>query len=68
VGAELFSSEVFGMPLFYVVYRLEEEMFMPIYFHGALWYVDGVLWVRDVVSCGDRWALCGFCCVEWGAR
>ena len=56
------------MPLVNVVDRLAEEMFMPIYFHGVQWCVGGVLWVRDVVTCGGSWVLWGFCCVDWGAR
>jgi hypothetical protein len=35
VGAKLFSSEVFGTPLVYVVDRLAEEMFVLIHFHGV---------------------------------
>ena len=49
VGAELFSGEVFDMPLVCVIERLAEEMFVPIYLHGVQWCVGGVLWVRDVV-------------------
>ena len=64
--AELFSSEVFGMPLIYVVDRLAGQMFVPIILRGVQWRVGGVLWVGEVFSCGGRWALWGFCCVEWG--
>ena len=50
--AELFSSEVFGMPLIYVVDRLAGQMFVPIILRGVQWRVGGVLWARDVISCG----------------
>ena len=50
--AKLLSSEVFGMPLVYVVARLAKEVFVSIYFYGVQWCVGGVLWVRDVVGCG----------------
>ncbi len=64
----LFSSEVFGMLLVYVVDRLAVEVCVPIYFHGVQSCVGGVLWVRDVVGCGGNWSLWGFRCVEGGAR
>ena len=45
VFAEMFSGEVFGVPLIYVVDRSTGEMFVPIDFHSVQWCVGGVLWV-----------------------
>ena len=50
----MFSGEVFGMQLIYVLDRSTGKMFVPIYFHSAQWCVGGVLWVGEVVSCGGN--------------
>ena len=34
VFAEMFGSEMRGVPFVYVVYGLVEEVFVPIHFHG----------------------------------
>ena len=60
MGAEFFGSEVFGMPLAYVVDHLAGEMSVPINLHDVQWCVDGVLWYSDVVSCGGCWRFGGF--------
>jgi hypothetical protein len=56
------------MPMVYVVDRLAEEVFVPVYFHGVQGCVSGVFWVRDVVGCGGCWSLRGSGCVEWSGR
>ena len=65
---KLFKCEVFDMPMVYVVDRLAEEVFVPVYFHGVQGCVSGVFWVRDVVGCGGCWSLRGSGCVEWSGR
>jgi hypothetical protein len=68
VFEKLFGLEVFGMPLVYVVDGSVEEAFVSIYYHSVQWSGSGVLWVRDVVDCGNSWSLWEFRCIERGAR